>query len=256
MPMLNRQTSLLNKIERHLGTAMLNLPDDINKDSWMDKVIANETLDTFSRYYPFHMTYYLTGDRRKGPYYLIDENICPSQDIIGVGDINWHLLSKCTPAFGFGSGFYSTFDMFTSGLNVEDIMMQQMLTDHASIYKCGIYIEYEPPNMVRLESNLSNNMLEMLKSIPIDLLIKHARNLMTIEPTKMEIFEQLATADVATFLYQSIKYFDNVQTAYATTDLKLDSLQDWMNKREEIVQKLEESYVSAANRNQPIIITI
>lgn len=256
MPMLNRQTSLLNKIERRLGTAMLNLPDDINKDSWMDKVIANETLDTFSRYYPFHMTYYLTGDRRKGPYYLIDENICPSQDIIGVGDINWHLLSKCTPAFGFGSGFYSTFDMFTSGLNVEDIMMQQMLTDHASIYKCGIYIEYEPPNMVRLESNLSNNMLEMLKSIPIDLLIKHARNLMTIEPTKMEIFEQLATADVATFLYQSIKYFDNVQTAYATTDLKLDSLQDWMNKREEIVQKLEESYVSAANRNQPIIITI
>lgn len=256
MPMLNKQTSLLNKIERRLGTAMLNLPDSLNKDSWMDNVIANETLDTFSRYFPFHMTYNLTGDRRKGPYYLIDENICPSQDIIGVGDINWHLLSKCTPAFGFGSGFYSTFDMFTSGLNVEDIMMQQMLTDHASIYKCGIYVEYEPPNMVRLESNLSNNMLEMLKSIPIDLLIKHAKNLMTIEPTKMEIFEQLATADVATYLYQSIKYFDNVETAYATTELKIDVLQDWMNKRDEIVQKLEDSYVTAANKYQPIIVTI
>lgn len=256
MPMLNKQTSLLNKIERRLGTAMLNLPDSLNKDSWMDNVIANETLDTFSRYFPFHMTCYLTGDRRKGPYYLIDENICPSQDIIGVGDINWHLLSKCTPAFGFGSGFYSTFDMFTSGLNVEDIMMQQMLTDHASIYKCGIYVEYEPPNMVRLESNLSNNMLEMLKSIPIDLLIKHAKNLMTIEPTKMEIFEQLATADVATYLYQSIKYFDNVETAYATTELKIDVLQDWMNKRDEIVQKLEDSYVTAANKYQPIIVTI
>lgn len=256
MPMINRQTSLLNKIERRLGTASFNLPDSLNKDAWMDQVIANETLDTFSRFYPFRMIYYLTGDRRKGPYYLIDENVCKTQDIIGVGDIDWHLLSKCTPAFGFGSGFYSTFDMFTSGLNTEDIMMQQMLTDHASIYKCGIYVEYEPPNMVRLESNLSNNMLEMLKSIPINLFIKHAKNLMTIEPTKMETFEQLATADVATFIYQSIKYYDNIETAFATTDLKLDSLQDWMNKREEIVQKLEENYVSPANHYQPSIIAI
>lgn len=256
MPMINRQTSLLNKIERRLGTAMLNLPEGYNKDAWMDQVIANETLDTFSRYYPYTMTYYLTGDRRKGPYYLIDENVCQSQDIIGVGDIDWHLLSKCTPAFGFGSGFYSTFDMFTSGMNVEDIMMQQQLTDHASIYKAGIYVEYRAPNMVRLESNLSNNMLEMLKSIPITLFIKHARNLMTIEPTKMETFEQLATADVAIFIYQNIKYYDNIETPYASTDLRLDTLQDWANKREEIVQKLEENYVSAGNRAQPIIVTI
>lgn len=256
MPMMNKQTSLVNKIERRLGTAMLNLPDALNKDAWMDKVISNETLDTFSRYFPHKMTYYLTRDRRKGPYYLIDENLCASQEILGVGDINWHLLSKCTPAFGFGSGFLSTFDMFTTGLNIEDIAMQQQLVDHASIYKCGIYVEYEPPNMIRLESNLSNNMLEMLKSIPITLYIKHSKNLMTIEPTKMELFEQLATCDVAIFVYQNIKYFDQVQTAFAETDLKLDVLQDWMNKREEIVNKLEESYVTAANRNQPIIVSI
>lgn len=256
MPMLNRMTSLVNKIEHRLGTKLLNLPDNLNKDVWAEQVIECESLDTFSRYYPHKMTYYLTGDRRKGPYYLIDEAVCSSVNILGVGDIDWHLLSKCTPAFGFGSGFFSTYDMFTTGLNTEDIMMTQMLTDHASIYKCGIYVEFEPPNKVRLESNLSNNMLEMLKSIPINLFVKHSSNLMTIEPTKMEIFESLATADVAIFLYNHLKYFTNVETAYATTELNLDTLNDWANRREEIVQKLEDNYVSAGNRNQPIIVTI
>lgn len=256
MPMMNSQTALLNKIERRLGTSLYELPEEFGKDAWMDKVIANETLDTFSRYFPYAMTYNLTGDRRKGPYYLIDEKICNSQVILGVGDINWHLLSKCTPAFGFGSGFLSTFDMFTSGLNVEDILMTQQLIDHASVYKAGIYVEFEPPNKVRLESNLSNNMLEMLKSIPITLFLKHSTNLMTIEPTKMEIFEQLATADVATFLYQYLKFYENIETSFANTELRLDTLQDWMNKRDEIVQKMEDNYVSAANKNQPIIVTI
>ena len=79
---------------------------------------------------------------------------------------------------------------------------------------------------------------------------------MTIEPSKMEIFENLATSDVATFVYNNLKYFTNVSTSYATTELPLDTLQDWANKRDDIVQKLEDNYVSAANRNQPLIITI
>ena len=256
MPMLNAMTELLNKIERRLGTEVLNLPEDMNKDVWADEVIANESLDTFSRYFPAKMTYYLTGDRRKGPYYLIDEAVCKSVKILGCGDIDWHLLSKCTPAFGFGSGFYSTFDMFTTGLNTEDIMMSQMMIDHASVYKCGIYVEFDPPNKVRLESNLSNNMLEMLKSIPITLFIKHSPNLMTIEPTKMETFERLATCDVATFLYNTLKYFTNIETAFASTELQLDTLSDWANRREEVVQYMEENYVSASNKNMPIMLTI
>ena len=256
MPMMNATTNLLNKIERRLGTRVLNLPDEMGKDVWMEEVISNETLDTFSRYFPYKMTYYLTGDRRKGPYYLIDEATCSSVKIIGCGDIDWRLLSTMYPSFGFGTGFFSTFDMFTTQMNAEDIMMNQMLTNHASIYKAGIYPEFEAPNKIRLASQLSNNQLETLKSIPINLYVKHSKNLMTIEPSKMEIFENLATSDVATFVYNNLKYFTNVSTSYATTELPLDTLQDWANKRDDIVQKLEDNYVSAANRNQPLIITI
>lgn len=256
MPMLNATTSLLNKIERRLGTAVLNLPEALNKDKWMSEVIANETLDTFSRYLPHKMTYYLTGDRRKGPYYIIDEAICSSVKVLGVGDIDWHLFSRTCPAFGFGSGFYSTFDMFTSGINAEDIMMTQLQVDQASVYKCGIYVIFEPPNKIRLQSNLSNAQLDMLNSIPVNLFVKHAENLMTIEPTKMETFEKLATCDVATFLYNNLKYFTNISTVFANTELPLDALSDWANKRDEVVQYLEDTFVSASNRNQPIILTV
>ena len=166
------------------------------------------------------------------------------------------VFSRTNPAFGFGAGFYSTFDFFMNGMSLDDIALQQMLADHSSIFKAGIYLDFRPPNMIRIESYLSNNMLEMLKAIPINLLVKHPRNLMTIPPTQMEIFEELATCDVAIFLFNNIKYFNNVETAFATTELNLDGIQDYANRRPDIVQTLRDSYVTAANRNQPIMLTI
>ena len=79
---------------------------------------------------------------------------------------------------------------------------------------------------------------------------------MTISPTMMETFEKLAQADVAVFLYQQLKYFDGIDTVYANLDLKLDTLQEWANKREEIVQQLEEAHTSTANEWQSMIMTV
>ena len=39
MPMMNRCTDLVNKIEVRLGTRMLNLPQSLSKDKWMDTII-------------------------------------------------------------------------------------------------------------------------------------------------------------------------------------------------------------------------
>ena len=36
---MNRMNLLLSKIERRLGTKPLMLPEDINKDKWVDEVI-------------------------------------------------------------------------------------------------------------------------------------------------------------------------------------------------------------------------
>ena len=70
----------------------------------------------------------------------------------------------------------------------------------------------------------------------------------------MTTFEKLAMCDVATMLYNNLKYYDGMDTGFGNLDLKLDLLQDYANKREDIIEKLDAEHTSTANENQPCII--
>ena len=72
----------------------------------------------------------------------------------------------------------------------------------------------------------------------------------------METFEKLAEADVAKFLYENLKYYDGLETVNASIDLKLGELEAKATTRDEIVEKLEEAHVTAANKHQPIMFTV
>lgn len=257
MPMVNKMTKLLNKIERRLGTKMLNLPDSYAKDKWATEVIANESLDSFSRYYPKKIVYWLTPDKKKDEItWLIDEDLAESQQVLGGGDIEWHEYSKSASIFGGTGGVFLPSDVLLQSYDFEDVAMQQMMADHASVIKTGIYLDYEEPNLLRLNTTFSTANFGLTGTIPINLFVVHAPNLMTIPGTQMEIFEQLCQADVATFLYEGLKYYDNIETVFANTEMKLSDLQDKASKRDEIINKLEDSYVSMGNKAMPGIMAI
>ena len=76
------------------------------------------------------------------------------------------------------------------------------------------------------------------------------------ELVQMETFEDLAMCDVARFLYEELKMFEGLETVYANIDLKLADLQEKANRREEVINYIKESYVSASNKHQPYILTI
>lgn len=251
---LSKLTRLLNKIERRLGMQQINLPDYMAKDKWADEVIATDTIDTFSRYFPHKINYILSPDNKKGNYWLIDEDICENIDIIGIGDIDWHAWSSNYPGLLYGG--VNSYDMMSSGIDYESVVDIQMMADHVSAFSNGIYLNFEPPNKIRLDiiirsSFLTNNMI-----IPLKLLVKHSLNLKTIEESKMETFENLATADVASYLYEQLKMYDGADSFFSNIDLKLGDLQQKASMREQIVQYLQDNYVSAANANQPIMLTI
>ena len=71
----NDMTNLLNKIERRLGLMALtpHLPEKYNKGAWAE-VIKDQSLTTFSRYFPWKVPFRVTPDipRRNG-WYIIDE---------------------------------------------------------------------------------------------------------------------------------------------------------------------------------------
>jgi len=85
--MYNRMTDVVNKIERRLGTAPLNLPEQLQKKNWADSVIKPDTLTTFSRFFPHMVKVQLTKEDMKDGYYLLDRHIPDNYEILGVKDI-------------------------------------------------------------------------------------------------------------------------------------------------------------------------
>lgn len=263
MALSNNMTRLINLIELRLGTKPLNLPEDISKNKW-GEWISEYTLKTFSLFFPNKIAYTFDTSRmsrdREG-FYLIDESLVPGNiEIIGVQDIPW----DDPTAFGMENpGWYdvatSPFGFFNMNLNYsfDQIASIQGAADRQSLFNNGIFIDFRPPNKIKLQSVTGEYMNQTnIKTFKVNLLIKHHDNLGTIEPTKMEAFEQFATADVATFLYNNLKYYDGLETVFVNTNLRIDDLQTAAQKREEIINDFKESFVGADNYNQPIMYTI
>lgn len=252
MPTMNKMSDLCDKIERRLGTKPLNLPADVAKDTW-PSVIEHDSIDTFSRYFPRRIKVVLTEYCLKDGWYYFDQFIPANVEILGVADLNWEDFASDTMGAAQCSG-YGFYDVIAAGglLGPIDIMSMQAAADHASIYNNGIYVETELPNKVRFK-NVSGGVVN-INNFPIDVLVKHAPNLMTISPTMMETFERLALADVASYLYEYLKYYDGVDTVFANIDFKIDSLASKAQTREDVVQELKDAYVSFNNSGQMVVI--
>jgi hypothetical protein len=249
----NEMTKLLNKIERRLGMTVMTLPDNLKKDNWC-KIIEEDTLPTYSRYFPYSITILIDNTCFKDGYYFIDKDLPAGSKIIGVKDIDWQLFSRDSRYGGYGVGF-PTYDYLGRDYGVDDIALTQVTTDISSLFNLGIYIEFEYPNKVRLVS-INGAPISRYRPFPLKIYLEHPSNLMTISPTMMEEFEKLAQSDIAIFLYQNLKYYDNQDNVYTQLDLKLETLQEWANKRDDIVKELDDAHTTTANEYQSLIITV
>jgi hypothetical protein len=249
----NQMTLLLNKIERRLGLAVLTLPEQLTKDHWAD-IIKEDTLTTFSRYFPHKITVIIDNTCEKDGFFFIDRYVPEGCKIIGVKDVDWQAY-RCDPRFDRYGINFATYDFISRDYGIDDVAFSQTSADFMSLFNLGIYIEFEPPNKIRLVS-VNGSPVSRYRPFPLQIFIEHPANLMTISPTMMETFESLAQADVATFIYEQLKYFDDFDTTYAQLQLKMDDLQSWKERREEIVNKLEEAHTTTANEAQMTILTV
>ena len=256
MAYTNNMTKLIKKIERRLGTRALNLPPDICTDTWAE-VIIDESLETFSRFYPNKILYKVnTSQRDQFGYYYIDEDIIPGDvKILGVRDLSFQELANDINSLSHLSS-YGFIDHYASTYSVEDLMMTQMAADHASMFNRGLFVEFEYPNRIKVVNSSGTDVMGSMKEFPVELLIKHSDNLATLSPTMMETFEELALCDIAGFLYNELKYYNNLETVFGNVDIKLDDIREKYERRENLIERLNESYVSAANKNQPMIFCV
>ena len=255
----NDMTNLLNKIERRLGLMALtpHLPEKYNKGAWAE-VIKDQSLTTFSRYFPWKVPFRVTPDipRRNG-WYIIDEEKYFGQTgvLLGVQDIDWSDFSNDNLSVAQVTGYGNYIDFYGSNFSFDDIMCSQMMADGMSLLNYGIYVEYRDPNMFRL-TGLANMPSVQMKNFTVSVLLKHPDSLHTIPPTKMESFEELAKADVAEFLSKNLRYWDQTDTVFASIDLKIGDIDNEAGKRDQLIDKFEQTFVSASNDSIPFIITV
>lgn len=263
MAVANDMTLLLNKIERRLGLTPIvpNLPDYLKKEKWAD-VIMEDTIVTFSRYYPLDFRMVIndeTCEKKRDEsgviWYYIKDEILQGVKLLGILDIDWQDHTTANSSLGatsIGGGYY--YPNFACPVETfNSIVTLQANADMASLYNRGIYIDFQYPNRFALKG-LGNTNYD-LESFVVKLLVQHS-SLVTISPTKMETFEDLAQADVARYLYQNLKYYDGLETIYLNIDLKISELNDEANKRESIIDKIKDAAVSTSNDNIPYIWTV
>lgn len=263
MALANDMTDLLNKIEQRLGLILLtpHLPKGMTKEDWAKRVIMEDSMVTFSRYFPYQFKMVIndqTCDKRKENnvmWYYIKDEILDGVKLLGLKDIDWTDTSAANSSLtngSIGTYYYPSGAPCIEG-TFESMLALQMGADVASLYNRGIYIDFKYPNRFCLKG-LGNTNYD-LNSFVIVLEVQH-RSLSTISPTKMETFEKLCEADIANFLYNNLKYVDGLETAFVNLDLKMSELQDKAQQRESIVEKLEEAHVTPANDECPIIWTV
>ena len=271
----NDMSELLTKIEHRLGLTLLlkHLPNELKKEAWAE-IIETDTLKTFSRYFPHHFKMKVddtTCDKRIGTlgeensishgnsnnkqvWYYIKDEITNGVKILGILDIDFLDYSSDNMGISgaIGTNIYLPQPPCLEA-TFENILGLQARADMASLYNGTLYIDFEYPNRFRIVGYQGTNY--NLTNFTITLLVEHT-NLSTISPTKMETFDSLASADIARFLYQNLKFFDSLETAYINIDLKLTELQEEAQKRDQIIDTIKESYVSTSNDNAPYIFTV
>jgi hypothetical protein len=177
--------------------------------------------------------------------------------VLGVRDLDWESMGceAITYQDMVGAGMVDLFAQST-GFSYEDIASIQMHADFNSLFNNKIYVEFKAPNRFAIRGRMDTDLGKGFRKFTVLLLIKHADSLTTIPPTKMEIFERLATADVANYLYNNLKYYDGLQTVYANIELKLDDIKQKADERDNIIQEIKDSYVSASNDYSPMILCV
>lgn len=227
-------SQLLTSIKMSLGIYGLKLPFDNPDDALMD-VIKLRSLKTFSIYCPKIETETIDLTKlecRKNDYtesiYILPISY-PDREIVYVRNV----LPRNKLA---GNGYMAPLFDGTIGTYM-DLAMMQANADLVSTAAPPITFKFEPPNILYLY-----NFATGFGIVDIEIGYEHSQNLTTIPVTQWESFLELATLDVKAFLYNAMKHYSEIQSAYGTISLKIDDWQNAESERRDLVERWKDVY--------------
>lgn len=226
-------TNLISTLKRRLGIKYFNLP--VTDEDYLE-VILEDTLVTFSSYYPYYIDIPLDMDKDK-----VDENLfkinrqflADYMDIITVEDVHYAPTNMAYP-FAYQQSLYDYIDI-SAGMNAEGMM------------NIPIPFEFRHPDKIKIEENLYGC---YANGLSLRVGVTHHKSLATISVGLREAFIRLAEIDIRKFLYENLKHFDKVDTTFGQIDLSLDAWQSADDDRTALLNEWDETYLN--NREKKI----
>ena len=220
-------TWILNRARSFLGQ---NVTGQIDfKDEDILACLDQETLPTLSIYLPHLQDFAIDTEKdqingRIGVYQIR----APGERLLGVNRVREGIAA-------FGSMMY---DPMLFG----DMLDRQLVADRQSASELTVTWDFRPPNIVELFPKALQ-----YSQINIECKCVHHTHLRTIPPTAREILRELFLSDLAIDVLSVRQYFQNIQSVFGEINLNLDRLQQQAEKREQIIEKLEQKQFKSAH---------
>jgi len=208
----------------------------------IEKIILEESLITFSTYYPYFGK--ITVDEvvdavphQKGFFYL--KPAVPELTIIGVSEMYRNNSNN-----GLRLQEYADYAFVTSPYDLEALQANQNV---ASMGNFPSTFLFHPPNIIEVfpKSSHSSN-----RTILFVTRFVHPSHLMTIPLSLIEQWKKLVEYDVKISLYEILKHYESTETPFGTIDLKIDSWSSAEDSRTSLLETWENNYAKEPNRKK------
>jgi len=225
---------VINYISRRINWVNRYLP--FSQDDIMN-VVYDESLITFSEYFPYMKQVTLDCKHDAIPGTLNKFSIRGIEGLEVLG-INKFYINNYTNSVN--NDYYTTYNT-----NIFDLQVNTNLVSMARIPET---FNFTPPNIVEIfpKALRSAELLLELKCV-------HPRPLVTIPSGLREYFLKLCLYDVQSTIYENLKPYEELNTAFGEVSLKISDLSEAESKKEELLEKFESKYIKEANRKKMYI---
>lgn len=227
-------SDLVTEIKMDIGIYGMTLPFEKPDDAIKD-VIRLKTVPTYSRYSPYRLDVPIDGKDLKLIYRFSDYVMYQLPDLFGdrkiitIDEIVPNILNMGAQRI-YGPMEYSVCDMNTMMLNAQKAQLQHFVAPKFSF-------EFVEPNKIKLF-----NAGYISRGIICYMGVAHDANLSTIDEGHSESFKKLALLDVKRFLYQVMRNYDEIQTAYGNIRLRTDEWSGAEGDRADLLSRWDEVY--------------
>lgn len=220
------RTTVLRYLNRMLGTTVQEL--EISEEEMM-RVVFQESLPTFSKYFPYRYRTMITPkdcfDKRYPNVYTIPND--DRLEILGVHNIWIDNMNQ------FGGTLLPV---------VAEPFAMQELNDLLSATVARPTFEFRAPNILTIRPKLINNDGAM-----VELKAVHPQHMRTIPLTMRGDFLRLCLDDVLLSLYPIRHRFENYTTVYGSLTPFFEMVDNAKSDREELLSRWQESVLKDAN---------